>query len=585
MLEVSRTLVYNRRKDFLDYAEKEGLSVATEYYDLVETFDGLMELSRMLKANNLSINDAKQGVEIVEIMNDFQVENPEEFMSEVISEAESRELSGEEITRYSSELKRLEEETGRSYTQLIDEMESIQEKHKDLEKTQMMLEEQVHAVRSELEKSLDEAEVTKKRVEDFVEVRDSLGDFDVSLDDLDLLEKALRNLDELDYEVKEIIDFYSQSKLIREELEINIKENERLKERNEALLKENGELEEKLERNLEMSTAVKSQLEAGIEPGDILDIVNTVKDVGEVLGLDESEAINRFVTDVKTGYNERSGYTFRVDEFKEIKRALEEKNSLLRERLGVLEEVLDDRSRTVEALRRMDALGLEDSELIEWRELLEDHDYNVTSFRAEVIKLGGLHPLVEEKTGHIKELEAKETELESTVEELERKVSAVQSTLDKLRTDIESETGKIREAVEDFEKYFTSPETGFKARTRRIVDDIIANLTVILMETRQEWDEDLEHLDETVKKIVEETDRILANAYAGGRLVGKFHSLEPIMGLLREEQVPRMEATIGVITMLGYIKLWLGEHYPDDLYESCDVVIERLTRDLGDIYK
>jgi hypothetical protein len=105
------------------------------------------------------------------------------------------------------------------------------------------------------------------------------------------------------------------------------------------------------------------------------------------------------------------------------------------------------------------------------------------------------------------------------------------------------------------------------------------------METRQEWDEDLDHLDETVNKIVEETDRILANAYAGGRLVGKFHSLEPIMGLLREEPVPRMEATIGVITMLSYIKLWLGEHYSDELYESCDMVIERLTRDLGDIYK
>ncbi|TFH13929.1 helix-turn-helix domain-containing protein, partial [Candidatus Bathyarchaeota archaeon] len=34
MLDVSRTTIYNRRKDFLDYAEKEGILLAAEHFDV-----------------------------------------------------------------------------------------------------------------------------------------------------------------------------------------------------------------------------------------------------------------------------------------------------------------------------------------------------------------------------------------------------------------------------------------------------------------------------------------------------------------------------------------------------------------------
>jgi hypothetical protein len=585
MLGVSRTLVYNRRKDFIECAEREGISVAAEQYDLDETFDELMELSRLLKINELSVRDAKRGAELVAVMEKEEIEDPEDFMSVVIGEAQKRDLSGEEIIRYARELRDVEAVTGKGYSKILEEIDESKEKHKDLEKTTMMLEEQVHAVRSELEKSLEEAEVTKERLVKYISSRDSLIEYGISFEELDQLAAILSNVDEMGHDPVEIIDFYGRSKALQDILESNIKKNERLKERNEALLIENDELEEKLEQNLELRTAVKSHLEAKIEAGDILDIVNSVKNMGEVLGLDERGALNRFITDVKTQYNERNGFSFRIEELKEIQRVLEEKNSLIRERLEVLEEVLEDRNRAVDSLKRLEVLEVTDSEIIEWRQLLEQQDYDVTSFRAELIKLGGMNELVKEKTADVSELEFREKALKSSILELNNRISALQATLDILRESIKSEADKIRKVVEDFESYFTSPETGFKSRSRMIVDDIVANLTIILRETRSEWDSDLESLDQTVEKVLEETDRILANAYAGGRLVGRFHSLEPIFKLLREEPVNKTEATIGVLTMLAYIKIWLGKNYPSELAESCDILIERLTRDLGEIYQ
>ncbi|MBD3207804.1 hypothetical protein GF319_15850, partial [Candidatus Bathyarchaeota archaeon] len=194
MLNVSRTLVYNRRKDFIECAEREGISVAAEQYDLDETFDELMELSRLLKINELSIRDAKRGAELVAVMEEAEVKDPEDFMSVVIGEAQKRDLSGEEVTKYARELKEIEADTGKSYSQILEEIEEYEEKHKDLEKTTMLLEEQVHAVRSELEKSLEDAEVTKERLEDYISVRDSLRDYGISFEELGQLEAVLSNV-------------------------------------------------------------------------------------------------------------------------------------------------------------------------------------------------------------------------------------------------------------------------------------------------------------------------------------------------------------------------------------------------------
>jgi hypothetical protein len=517
-------------------------------------------------------------------MNEIELDDPESFMSNVILEANSSGVTGKQIVRYSTELKKLQEKEGKSFTQLVEEIKDRKREYEELAKVKGMLEEQIHVVRNELEKSLTEMEVTQKELEEYKVTRNKLTSAGLNVEDLDLLKNIVRNLEGLEYDLNEILDFYSSTKLIQEQLKRRIQENERLSNKNLTLREKNQSLEIELERNLEISSAVKSHLEASIRPRDILTIVRTVTDMGAVLGLEKDKALDRFMTDIKTGYNERNGYTFQIEELKTLNKVYEEKNTTLKEQLDILEEVLDDRRKAVESLRRMEILGIEDREIVKWMELLESHDYDITSFRVELAKLGGLPEFLHDKKTHIANLEAREKELLATVEKLEKKLAALQENLNKIRETIELETDKIKKVMEEFEDYFTSPETGFKARSRRIVDDIVMNLTEILMETKQEWNVDLEELDNIVKKVVQETDRILTNAYTGGRIIGRFHSLEPIYKLLREEPLPKTEATIGVITMMAYIKLWLGKNYPEELVENCDEIIERLTRDLGVIY-
>ena len=584
MFEVSRTTIYNRRKDFLDYAGEEGLQLAAERYEVEETFEELMNLASELKLNETSVEEARKGSKIVELLDSMNVEDVESFILEIINKAQESDISGEEITHYAIELKRLEEQEDKSYTQLVLEIQERKLEFLEVEKNLRNLREQIEHVKTELEQELELSEATLERLETYVNTRNSLEDKGVSLEDFETLEKLIVNFREHEFNVDEIIEFFGATLFSRERFDRNNKENERLEVRNTALRKENDSQEERLEKNLVMASTVKSLLEVKINPDDILEIVQTVTDMTQILGLSEEEALNRFIMDVKTQYKERSGYIFQLEELNRLQKAYQEKNSMLKEQMAVLEEVLEDRKHAVESIKRMETLEIDDAELVEWGRLLKDLEYDLSTFRTMVSKLGGLPEYTEEKTRHISALEAKENELQASVDNLREELEAIQETLSLVREIVMAETSKITEAVETFEEYFASPETGFKARSTRIVDDIVENLTDLLNNTQREWSSDLEMLDDNVEKVVEETSRILANAYAGGRIVGRFHALEPIHKILRDDPVSITEGTIGVITMLTYIKIWFRKNYSEEHTEAFDLVIQRLMAGLGDVY-
>jgi transposase len=584
IFEVSRTTIYNRRKDFLDYAGEEGLKLAAERYEVEDTFEELMNLASELKLKETSVEEARKGSQIVELLDSMKVEDVESFILEIINKAQESDISGEEITHYAIELKRLEEQEEKSYTQLVLEIQERKLEFLEIEKNLRNLRDQIEHVKTELEQELELSETTSDRLETFVNIRNSLENKGVSLEDFETLEKLIVNFQEHKFNVDDIIEFFGATMFSKERFDRINKENVRLEERNAALRKENDSQEERLEKNLVMASAVKSLLNVKISPDDILEIVQTVTDMTQILDLSEEDALNRFILDVKTQYKERNGYIFQLEELNRLQKAYQEKNSMLKEQMAVLEEVLEDRKHAVESLKRMETLEIDDEELVEWGRLFKDLEYDLSTFRTMVSKLGGLPEYAEEKTRHISALEVKENELQTNVDNLREELEAIQETLRLVREIVMAETNKITEAVEAFEDYFASPETGFKARSTRIIDDIVENLTDLLNNTRNEWSSDLEILDDNVEKVVEETSRILANAYMGGKIVGRFHALEPIHKILRDDPVSMTEGTIGVITMLTYINIWFRKNYSEEHAEAFDLVIEKLMAGLGDVY-
>jgi hypothetical protein len=155
MFEVSRTTIYNRRKDFLDYAEEEGMDMAAERFEVEEAFEELLDLARELKQNEINVEEAKKGSEIAALLDSIDVTDSKRFIQEIINKAQESDISGEEITHYAIELKRLEEQENKSYTQLVLEIQERKLEFLEVEKNIRALKEQIEHVKSELAPQID----------------------------------------------------------------------------------------------------------------------------------------------------------------------------------------------------------------------------------------------------------------------------------------------------------------------------------------------------------------------------------------------------------------------------------------------
>lgn len=583
MLGVSRTTIYNRRKDFLDYAKKEGVCLAAEHFGVEDTFEKLSNLSHLLEASGLEVEDARRGVEVVNLLSSFDAVDSVAFIEDVMRRAVELGISGDEIVGYASELRGLEVSEGKPYSSLVDEIGERRAEYHRLEGELGDLREKISGDRESLENQLKESGVTREKLDAFVEEREVLESHGIGLDDVDRLETLVINLRQHDYDLGEVLGFYEKMVLLRESIGAKRDESGRLENKNNELKRENDQLESQLSRNLGLLSVVKSFEKTGVDSEDLLEVVRIVSDMSQGLGVSGEEAFTRFVDDVRTLYVERNDYRMQVEELRELQRVYQAKINLVKEELEVLEEVVSDRRSTVEAMRGFEALDITGDDLVMWSTLVKALGYEVKGFHGVLEELGGLSEYVEVKTKEIRLLEEKRDVLAGEVSGFEARIQGLGESLSLLQESFAEEAARIRGAVDEFDMYFTSPGDGFKARSREILDEVTGDLRGLLSETRSMWGDDLGKLDENVERILGESERILQNAYRGGRIVGQFHSLEPISKILREEEVSRVEGTISVITMLTYIQGWLRKTRMDEREVFGDLIKE-LMGDLGDIY-
>ena len=492
-------------------------------------------------------------------------------------------MTGDEITYYAKELRLLEEQENKTYKKLINEIEEKKTQYHKLEESLNNIRQQLIENKENLEDQLMETNVTKEKLDEFKGKKETLNSYGINIDDIDKLETLITNFKQHDYNMKEIMNFYEEMVILRENIDDRRKENIKIENKNDELKRENDRLESLLQKNMSMLSSIKSLEKTEINPEDLLDVVKTVISMSQGLNLSNREAFERFVDDIKTQYTERNNYQFQIEELKELYRMYQNKNSILKDELEVLEEVVLDRKNTIDAIRKFEVLAVSEVEIIEWGKLVKELGYEISSFRRMLIEIGGLPNYIELKTKEIRELEEIEKTLNEEINEHEVQLKSLKETLLLLHTNIGEEANKIKETIDDFDNYFTSPSSGFKAMSKEILSEVTENMSNLLTNTKNEWSEDLSSLENNVEKILDETERILQNSYKGGRIVGQFHSLEPISKILREEEVSNIEGTISIITMLTYIQKWLKRNKSDE-YKVFDDVIKILMEDLGDIY-
>ena len=120
----SSSTVYNRINRFVKEVERIGMTEAANNHDVKEKVNNLMQLSRDLNENDLTIPDCVELINTIKSFKQKEIDffEYDSFLDDFYIELKKRELLPSDFIKYASVLKELSESEGITYSELIDEI-------------------------------------------------------------------------------------------------------------------------------------------------------------------------------------------------------------------------------------------------------------------------------------------------------------------------------------------------------------------------------------------------------------------------------------------------------------------------------
>ncbi|MCK4582026.1 hypothetical protein KAU18_01825, partial [Candidatus Bathyarchaeota archaeon] len=487
--------------------------------------------------------------------------------------------------RYTNELKTLSREMGVSYREVPQRLRSENEKSQELKAENEKLQREIQINQRTVRHELGQKKTTLEQLNEFVHVRDELKKWNFDIQNLVDTRNLLENVEKLGHDPKAVVETFSKHQLVETNLKTLQKQEQELSETMKNQRMENESLQETLDDNRELVDEVEQLKHHNIGPQTVVDLLKTAIKIGAEHGLTEPEAIEKFMKDTKTHYDPILGHEERLDTLNAIINMVEKKLAQKEEENRSLTEIVDQRREALDCLQTIQNLGVKDEELVEWKNILEENRYDVAGFREEINKLNGIERLAEEKTRRVRDLEYRIEQLTTVRTFTENEAIGAREDLanrfNELSQTVQKEIDKVNDLMNRFEEDFTSEDTGYLARSKAIIEDTHGKVSSLLIKTEEKWREDVDRLNEDTDRIVENVDFILQNAYKGGKIVGRFHSLEPINKLISGETQPYFQTVLAVFTLMTYIMKWFDDNNKMSLIEPGNKIIDHLSRELG----
>jgi len=275
-------------------------------------------------------------------------------------------------------------------------------------------------------------------LDDYIKTKKALQKNNIDLENLASLETLVDNLNELEYEPEKILALYRQHQSLSTETAALESRSDELEKQVADLLKSVIKLQENIRKEEDMLNAIHHLKEYSVTPDQVVYIASTINAIGAEHGLKPEKALSKLNEDLKTGYNLKLGFENSLKNLEVRWDALSEKLKLKEEELQALSGVVDARKEALEALHRLEVVGVSDTELRNWDKILEENKYDITKFRREMERLGDIEIIFDEKNMKIRDLEEREKSLEAAKEYLETQIEAEKESLKKLLNELVS---------------------------------------------------------------------------------------------------------------------------------------------------
>ena len=186
--------------EFIAMGERIGLYEAADQYGVRETLEGLHSLSRDLKRERMTVADSSHGLTVAVELRKLDAQDDVSGFVRKVQRQESK-YPLPDMIKYAEKLYDLEAETGKMYPQIISEFKEKSEKTKTLDQENSDLRKKKRESDADLQKTLQENEVTHSELTEYVGARKGLKELGlgVTVDKLPALGRVLKTAEELGY--------------------------------------------------------------------------------------------------------------------------------------------------------------------------------------------------------------------------------------------------------------------------------------------------------------------------------------------------------------------------------------------------
>jgi len=440
MLDIDIKAVYTIVKEFQREAGEMGVMEAARNNGLEPTVQGLIRLSRDLSSGGLNPEECMKGAALTRLLEDVGVSSSDlkAFVELLYKSSSELGLPVPELVKLMGDFKRFSEEENKDLKELITGLKTLQGEHEKYRNENQSLLSQIEENRLVLEKELEEKKIKRSQLDDYTKTKKALQRNNIDLENLASLEILVDNLKELNCEPESVLKLYRQHQSLSTETKTLESRSDELEKQVADHLKNVVKLQENIRREEEMLNAIHQLKEYSVTPDQVVYLASTINAVGAEHGLAPEKALIKMNEDIKTGYNLKLGFENSLKNLELRWDAMSEQLKLKEEELQALSSVVDARKEALEALHKLEAVGVSDTELKNWDKILEENKYDVVRFRREMEQLGDIKITLDEKNMKIRDLEERERSLEAAKEYLETQIEAEKESLKRLLDELVS---------------------------------------------------------------------------------------------------------------------------------------------------
>ncbi len=267
---------------------------------------------------------------------------------------------------------------------------AAEEEINDLSTKRESLTSEVASLREEMRKATEDAGATDTLLAEFVKLKNEFEKYDFELGDLNKVSSVLLSLSRLNFDPTKVIEVFTR--ISDHESEVK-----RLQQAAESQQRTVDELDEKaktlndvIAENEPLVREIRIMRESKLEASDVKAVVDAAVRIGGENGLSERDAISKIESDLQLNWNAKLGLEYELKRLQEVKRRVSEDITDLREEHEKMKLTVEANRKKLEAINDFRRLGIDGNKLIVWSEALASSGCNLSTFVAEMTRLGGL---------------------------------------------------------------------------------------------------------------------------------------------------------------------------------------------------